>query len=360
MTRAKSTRSSVKRINLALQGGGSHGAYTWGVLDRLLEDEKVEIEGISGTSAGAMNGVLLVDGYLKDGRDGARRSLENFWREISSRGYIFNPVQASPLESYQHKWNLGGSFSYNLFDLLSRLLSPYQLNPFNLNPLRDILESQVDFKAIQKSHEKIKLFVAATHVESGQARIFKCKNISAEAVLASACIPFIFQAVEIKGEAYWDGGYMGNPVLWPLFYNTEAADILLVQINPLFREGVPKQAGEIVNRLNEITFNSSLMAEMRAINFVKQLIDENKLHTDKYKDVHMHMIAAPDAARDYDASSKMNTDWGFFLHLKEIGREAADEWLKNHWKDVGKQSSVDIWDTFLKPRNHPSAAERAA
>lgn len=360
MPRTKSSRSRIKKINLALQGGGAHGAYTWGVLDRLLEDEFVQIEGISGTSAGAMNAVVLADGYLKNGSEGARQSLENFWREISAQGYVFNPMQATPLDSYQHRWNLGSTFSYSWFDLMSRLFSPYQLNPFNLNPLRDILENQVDFQALQTSSEKIKLFIAATHVESGQARIFKCNSISAEAVLASACIPFLFQAVEIKGEAYWDGGYMGNPVLWPLFYETEASDILLVQINPLFREGIPTQAGEIINRLNEITFNSSLMSEIRAISFVKQLVEKNKLPESQYKNIHMHMIAAPQDARDYDASSKMNTDWGFFLHLKEIGRNAAEQWLKGHWKDVGKQSSIDIWDTFLKPRNHPSAAERAA
>ncbi len=346
-------KTAAKRtINLALQGGGAHGAYTWGVLDRLLEEEDLHIDGISGTSAGAMNGAVLVNGFMEGGYAGARAALDNFWKEISSLGQIFNPAQQNPFEHYHHGWNLDWSMSYNLFDIMSRSFSPYQLNPLNLNPLRDLLERTLDIPKVQ-SCSGIKLFVSATHVESGQSRVFKDKGISIDAILASACIPFLFQAVEIDNEPYWDGGYVGNPVLWPLIYQTESEDILLVQLNPLFREGTPKQAHDIINRLNEITFNSSLMAEVRAIDFVKKLIDQGKLSDEKYKDVHMHLISAPMAMRDFDASSKMNTQWGFFQVLKEAGRESTDAWLKKHGKHIGNHSTVDLWDTFLKPRNHP-------
>lgn len=333
---------AIKRINLALQGGGAHGAFTWGVLDRLLEEEDLEFTGISGTSAGAMNAVILVNGFMENGREGARNALKCFWESVSQIGYPFNQM-----EQWNPGWNLDSSLAYTLFDVYSRFLSPYAVNPFNLNPLRDILQQHLNLDHI-RSCSRIQLFIAATHVESGHARIFGCEEISVDAVLASACIPFLFQAVEIDGEPYWDGGYMGNPVLWPLVYNTPVEDILLVQINPLHRKGTPMRATDIINRMNEITFNSSLIAEMRAIQFVSKLHSENRLDKTKYKDVHMHMVQM-EHEDDINASSKLNTRWDFFQFLMENGRHKASEWLKNHRHQIGKESSIDIGEHFLNP-----------
>lgn len=338
----------MKRLNLALQGGGAHGAYTWGVLDRLLEEEDLEIVGISGTSAGAMNAVVLINGYMQNGYAGARDALACFWKEVSDLGEIFSPFRQSPAENFLSPWNLDWSLAYNWFDVLSRFFSPYEMNPLNLNPLRGVLENHLHLDAI-RSCARIQLFIAATHVESGQPRIFKCDEITVDSILASACIPFIFQAVEIDGAPYWDGGYMGNPVLWPLFYHSPVSDVLLVQLNPLFREGTPKTAQEIINRLNEINFNSSLIAEMRAVSFVKKLIRENRVDPEKYRNVHMHLIGMPEKMRDYNASSKMNTRWDFFQHLKKLGRENADLWLKTHKHAIGDHSTVDIQKEFLTP-----------
>lgn len=332
---------TIKRINLALQGGGAHGAFTWGVLDRLLEEEKLQIAGISGTSAGAMNATVLVNGFMQNGNAGAKDALECFWKEISDQGSVFQGLTLD--------WNLDWSLSYNYFDLLSRFLSPYALNPLNINPLRDVLEKHIDVNHI-RACSRIQLFIAATHVETGHARIFGCEELSVDAVLASACIPLLFQAVEIDGEAYWDGGYMGNPVLWPLVYNTRVEDILLVQINPLRREGVPMRSSEIINRLNEITFNSSLIAEMRAIHFVSKLHKENRLDKTKYRDVRMHMVAMDEHKDGLNASSKLNTRWEFFQFLKEEGRAQTEAWLKKHWRDIGEKSSLDIVENFLTPR----------
>jgi NTE family protein len=249
---------------------------------------------------------------------------------------------------------LDWSLSYTMLDLTTRFLSPYALNPFNINPLRGLLEAHLDMKGL-RSCSRIRLFIAATHVESGHARIFQCEELTVEAILASACIPFLFQAVEIEGEPYWDGGYMGNPVLWPLIYHTEIDDILLVQINPLYREGTPMRALEIINRMNEINFNSSLIAEMRAINFVSKLVKEQRLDPKKYRDVHMHMIKMQQRD-DYDASTKLNARWDFFLKLKQQGREITHAWLEKHYHSIGKQSTLDIEKMFLQPhRKQPVA-----
>ncbi len=337
--------SKIIKLNLALQGGGSHGAYTWGVLDRLLEEEDIEIEGISGTSAGAMNAAVLVNGYMQDGRTGAKKLLARFWHEVSLLGLV-SPFQQTPFEQYGNSWNLDWSLSYSYFDLMSRLVSPYQMNPLNLNPLRWVLDKVLDERLLDTGSD-IKLFISATQVRTGQPRIFECGEITTDVILASACIPQIFQAVEIDGEPYWDGGFMGNPVIWPLLYRTRVADVLLVQINPIFRDGTPQHASDIINRLNEITFNSSLIAEMRAINFVSKLIKENRLDTNKYKDVRMHMIAAHPEVHGLNASSKLNTSWHFFQYLHAMGRDRAEEWILTNKANVGKKSTVDIRETFL-------------
>ncbi len=341
---------SIKTINLALQGGGAHGAYTWGVLDRLLEEDKLIIEGISGTSAGAMNAAMLVNGYMHNGRDGAKQYLETFWKRISETA-AYGPLHKSPLERMMTGWNMDYSATYHWLDLLSRVFSPYELNPLNINPMRNILEDMIDLEAM-RSCSMIRLFVAATHVASGQVRIFECNELSTDVLMASACIPSLFQAVEVDGEHYWDGGYMGNPAIWPLIYNCKSPDVVLIQINPIHDDKVPKTAADIINRLNEISFNSSLIAEMRAIDFVTRLIEEGQLDDKKYKKMNMHLIYSPDNMHHLNASSKMNADWDFFRFLRDIGRSDAESWLKLHWKDIGERSSLDIRNKFLCRTEH--------
>ncbi|MBU6235745.1 MAG: patatin-like phospholipase family protein [Alphaproteobacteria bacterium] len=344
MAKAKARRQKTK-LNLALQGGGTHGAYTWGVLDRLLEEKDIEINAISGTSAGAMNAAILATGFAKGGAAKAREMLELFWRDISFAGMAAMPFM-TPLDYLTGNHNLKNSVLYGAFEALTRVASPYELNPLNINPLRIILERHVDRAALAAS--EIELFVSATAVRTGQARIFTCKEVTPDALLASSCLPFLFQAVEIDGEPYWDGGYMGNPVIWPLIYKTPVSDVLLVQINPLYREELPKTAYDIANRLNEINFNSSLMAEMRAINFVAKLVHDNKLDPKRYRALRMHMVAASEVLHDLDASSKMNANWDFLQYLRDQGRAQMDKWLVANKKQIGIRQTIDIEDTFLK------------
>lgn len=340
------TSSSPKKvISLALQGGGAHGAYSWGVLDRLLEEEDIEIKAISGTSAGAMNAAVMVNGYVLGGRQGAKEKLAEFWKKTSEAS-AFSPLNKSSIESMFTGWNLDYSPAYHWLNILSQMVSPYDLNPLNINPLKGILQEVLDIDALHSCTE-ISLFVAATHVESGQARVFGCGEMSVDALLASACLPQMFQAVEINGEHYWDGGYMGNPVIWPLLYHCAHEDIVLVQINPIHRDGVPKQSMEILNRINEINFNSSLIAEMRAIEFVSRLIHQGKLDKSHYKDVKMHLIYNAEIFHNLNVSSKLNADWNFLSWLKEMGRETANRWLAEHKDSIGVKSSVDIREKFL-------------
>jgi NTE family protein len=334
-----------KRINLALQGGGSHGAYTWGVLDRLLEEDDIIVEGISGTSAGAMNAAMFVNGYMQGGNAGAKKMLEEFWFRVSEAA-TYSPLHKNPVDRILTGWNMDMSPSYHWFDLLSRMYSPYQLNPLDINPMRMILDDMLDKESLQAC-SAIKIFIAATHVASGQARVFQCHEITTDVLLASACIPFLFQAVEVNGEHFWDGGYMGNPVIWPLIYHCQSEDVVLVQINPIHNQTLPTTANEIINRLNEISFNSSLIAEMRAIDFVSRLLQQGQLNPKEYKDMRMHLIYPAEHVKTLNASSKMNADWDFFKFLKEIGRATAEVWLQENWKHVGKQSSVDIREKFL-------------
>ncbi|MEE4295739.1 MAG: patatin-like phospholipase family protein [Wenzhouxiangella sp.] len=333
-----------KSVNLALQGGGAHGAFTWGVLDRLLEDGSLTFEAISGTSAGAMNAVVLADGWVQGGQDGAREALERFWRAVA-KAATASPLQRNPFNRLFGDWSLDNSPGYLFFDVVSRLASPYELNPLNLNPLRDLLEAQVDFERVE-SCNRIKLFLTATNVHTGRARVFKTDEITADVVLASACLPFLFQAVEIEGVPYWDGGYLGNPALWPFFNACSSEDVLLVQINPLEREETPKTARDILNRLNEITFNASLMKELRAIEFVSRLIDSGQLDSADYKQIRLHRIHDDEAMTQLSASSKLNAEWDFLRYLKDLGRQATDRWLEETLGDIGQRSSVDINQLF--------------
>ncbi len=332
-----------KKINLALQGGGAHGAFTWGVLDWFLEDSRFELDGITGTSAGAMNAVVLASGLESGGKDGARQRLENFWREVSDEAR-HSPIQRSPLDVLMGHWSLDYSPSYLYFDVLSRFASPYEFNPLNVNPLRDVVERTVDFDKVHCC-SGVKLFIAATNVFTGKIRVFSEKEVTLDAVMASACLPQLYQAVEIDGEPYWDGGYMGNPPLYPLFYDTKTPDVVLIQINPVERREVPKTAREILNRMNEITFNSTLLRELRAIDFVTRLIEEGKLDQQEYTKVNLHRITT-DELKPLQASSKLNAEWDFLLHLRDVGRQTAKNWLDRHYEDIGERSTLDLRQEF--------------
>ncbi len=343
---------AAKVINLAIQGGGAHGAYAWGVIDRLLEDGRIKVDGVCGTSAGSMNAVVFAYGNMTGGRGGAREALYHFWKEISHAGAIYSPLRQTPWEYVNshanHDWNQDGSVTYQIFDWMTRTFSPYQFNPFNFNPLRNILEKAVDFEAL-KACRTTKLFLSTTNVRTGKVRVFKTEEITADVVMASACLPQLFQAVQIGEDHFWDGGYMGNPALFPLFYHTDSRDVLVIHINPLERDEVPTSAADILNRLNEITFNSSLLKEMRAIAFVTKLIEEDWLkeeHKHKLKHLIMHSIRADGVLCDLSVASKFNTDWHFLLYLRDLGREEAGKWLDAHFESVGERSTVDLREEF--------------
>lgn len=333
-----------KSINLALQGGGSHGAFTWGVLDYFMEDGRVSVEGISGTSAGAMNAAVLTQGYLDGGIDGARESLEQFWREVARMGKM-SPIKRSPLSILTGSWGVDDSPAYLMLDLFSRVASPYDTNPLNINPLRDLVESTIDFEKV-RACSVLKLFVAATNVHTGKIRVFNREELTADMVLASACLPSYFQAVEIDGVPYWDGGYVGNPPLYPLFHTTKSKDIVIVQINPVERNETPKTAREIQNRVNEITFNSSLLRELRAIDFVTRQLQQNKLDRERYSEIFMHRIEATEQINPLSASSKINSEWAFLTHLRDIGRQSAKAFLDKHYGSLGKECSLDLRREF--------------
>ncbi len=345
--RGKTTAAATqkKTINLALQGGGAHGAFTWGVCDRLLEDPRVEIEGITGSSAGAMNAAVLAYGDALGGAEGARKALADFWTRIAEAGR-YGPFQRTPWEKATGDWRVDDSPAFWLFDFMSRVLSPYQLNPANYNPLRDILEKVIDFDLLRHA-TGIKLFVCATNVRSGKPKVFRNGDLCVEALLASACLPFLFQAVEHQGEHYWDGGYVGNPAIYPLIYNCKSPDIVLVQINPLVRDEVPNTAREILDRVNEITFNSSLIREMRAIQFVTRLIESGALPDSDYKRLNLHMIECEAELNQLGASSKMNSDPDFIDHLFKLGRGTAEQWLAEKFEAVGQESSLDLAEVYL-------------
>lgn len=341
-------RRRVKSVNLALQGGGSHGAVTWGVLDRLLEDGRLKIEAISGASAGAVNAAALAYGLHLNGPDGAREKLDELWRAFCKAGEIYSPVRRTPFEMVTNDISLDDSLAYQAFDFLTRTFSPYQFNPFGINPLRDVLKKCIDFDELRRCQATM-LFLSATNVRTGKGRVFETRDVTIEAVLASCCLPFLFKAVEIDGEHYWDGGYMGNPVLYPFIYGARSNDIVVVHINPLERDDVPITAPEILNRINEISFNSSLLRELRAISFVHKLIDEGwlkkKFH-DRLRDIRIHSIRSDRTLTDLSVASKFSTDWGFLTALKMRGRKIADEWLNESFSAIGKTSSVDVRAMF--------------
>ncbi len=338
--------AAIKTINLALQGGGAHGAFTWGVLDRLLEDERIAYDGIVATSAGAMNAAVMVSGMAVGGARGAREALATFWRRISESARM-SPLQPSFLDRMSGNHGMDNSPVFMMFDMMTRVFSPYQFNPMNHNPLRSVLERSVDFEAIHQSTCPVKIFLCATNVRTGKVKVFDNAELSADAVLASACLPFLFQAVEIDGEAYWDGGYMGNPAIFPLIYNCDSRDVLIIHINPLNRTEVPTTATGIFNRISEISFNSSLMREMRAIAFVTSLIDEHEELRSRLKKMLVHSISADDVMLKLGVASKFNADWTFLTHLRDAGRDYAAAWIEDNFEHLGERSSADIAATFL-------------
>jgi NTE family protein len=336
--------TKVKRINLALQGGGAHGAFTWGVLEQLLSDERLAIEGISGTSAGAVNAVMLADGLISGGREEAQKRLADFWLAVSTTGNLpslqreavqrlmsFTPLEGTPVQAW--------------LNTVSRYFSPYDVNPLNINPLKDLIERFVDFDRLRAA-EDLQLFISATNVQTGRVRIFPRAKITADAVMASACLPTLFRAVEIDGVPYWDGGYLGNPVIFPFFRTTATEDVLVVQINPLMREKTPTSSSEIINRINEITFNSSLADEYRAIDFVSRLIDQGTLPRGigrgEYRRINIHRIVLDRFGTHFDAFSKLSTDYDLFEMLHTSGKRAARRFLDEHFADIGIKSTVDL------------------
>ena len=325
-------------IDLALQGGGSHGAFTWGVLDRLLEESWLKIDAISGTSAGAMNAAVLASGWLHGGAEGARQALECYWRRVSEAA-AFSPFQRTPLDRLMGRWSLDHSPGYVAMDLMTRLASPYDLNPLGYNPLKPILEESIDFEILRQT--PIKLFITATNVRTGRGRIFRNPEISADVLLASACLPTMFQAVEIDGEAYWDGGYAGNPTITPLVRESSASDTILVQINPRERADVPRSAAEILNRLNEISFNASLMKEIRMIALLRQVADPGSGEGVRWAGMRTHRIMT-EMLSGLGASSKLNAEWDFVSLLRDEGRRAAAAFLDQHGSDIGARSTADI------------------
>jgi NTE family protein len=332
-----------KRINLALQGGGAHGAFTWGVLDHLLDDGRLAVEGISGTSAGAVNAVMLADGLRAGGGAEARKRLADFWRAASLGGdlpalqravigrlFSLFPAENSPTLDWLTAW--------------SRYLSPYDVNPLNINPLKELIERFVNFDALRADPRPI--FISATNVQTGRLHIFPHEKISAEAVMASACLPAVFRAVEIDGVHYWDGGYLGNPVLYPFFRSTESEDVLIVQINPLVRHKLPTSTREIMSRVSEITFNSSLMAELRAIEFVNRLIDLGRLPRgtgkNEYRRINVHRIVLEGLGERFSSASKLRNDYDSFQLLRKLGQRSARRFLDAHYAAIGVESSIDL------------------
>jgi NTE family protein len=332
-----------KVVNLALQGGGSHGAFTWGVLDRLLDDERIAFDGCTATSAGGVNAVLLADGLALGGREGAKELMRTFWKKMSDTTSS-SIIAPSFIDKMNPNFGLEHSPGYVMVDIISRFLSPYQLNPLDVNPMRDLLNEVVNFERVQKQ-KVIKLFLSATNVRTGKVAVFTNNEITADHVLASACLPFMMRAPEINGERYWDGGFMGNPAIFPVIYGCDSQDVLLVHLTPTERPEMPTNSRAILNRMQEISFNSSLMREMRAVAFVTKMIDDGKLSGGKR--MFIHLIEAEDVIRELSGSSKMNAEWKFLMYLYDLGRERADKWIAQNFDRIGVETTVDLQARYL-------------
>jgi NTE family protein len=360
-TKAAAQGQAVKTVNLALQGGGSHGAYTWGALDAFAEDERIEISGISGASAGTMNAVVFASGMSEGGREGARAKMEEFWLSVSSEGSLA-PFQRRWIDKALAAW--GGFWPGSRWidawtETAIGLLSPYEFNPFNLNPLRAHLEAVVDFERLRAGAEP-KLFIAATNVRTGRGEIFRRDILTADHAMASACLPQLFQAVIINGQPYWDGGFAGNPPLWPLFYETQCRDAIIVQINPIERDGTPRLPAEIADRVDEITFNASLLAELRATDFVGRLIRSGLLKSDEYREERLHRIGGAGKLESFDTASKQDVSWPFLKQLHDLGRDDTKAWLKENFDSIGVESTLDINKALQREPVKPPTTGAAA
>jgi NTE family protein len=345
------TSSSTLSVNLALQGGGSHGAFTWGALDGLLEHGQLDFDGISGTSAGAMNAVVFANGWLqasdagRDPREGARECLAGFWNGIADMNSL-NPMQRAPFDIISGAWKFSMTPTNMFAETMRHMLSPYQSNPLDINPLRMFLDKHVDFGRLQKQRT-FKLYVCATEVRSGKAEIFSGNRVTLDSVMASACLPAIFKAVQIEGIDYWDGGYSANPPIQPLISNCSTQDVLLIQVNPLHTPVTPSTAHDITDRTNELTFNAPLMAEMRTIDFINQLIEAGRMEGTKFKTIRMHRIDGGERMEQLSAGSKLATDGMFLKTLREMGRDSAKKWLEKNYAKVGDSSSVKLGKDYL-------------
>ena len=325
-------------IDLALQGGGSHGAFTWGVLDRLLQDDRFRIDGVSGTSAGAMNAAVMAAGFAKGGAAGARAALDAYWRSVADAAQ-FSPFQRGPLDVLLGRWTLDHSPLFVTMDMMSRLFSPYDFNPTGRNPLRGILEEAIDFEALKVS--PIRVFITATNVRTGRGRVFRNDEITPDVLLASACLPTLFQAVEIDGESYWDGGYSGNPTITPLVRECQSHDTILIPINPVERPGTPETARDIMNRLNEISFNSVLLKELRMIAMLRQVADPGHSEGAQWARMRIHLVRNEIMAT-LGYSSKLNAEWPFLSMLREEGTKAASDFLAINGDAIGKRSTLEL------------------
>jgi len=344
--KAVETRN-VKNVNFALQGGGAHGAFVWGVLDQVLEDGRLAIEAISATSAGAMNAVAMASGMAIGGADGARQNLHEFWHQVSQMDQVYDLF--SPLNQLIQAFKLPPEYHpyHSFIHTLTHTLPPDLLNPFHFNPLRSLLQRVIDFDRLNVSPEAPQLFLNATNVRTGKIKVFQTPQLSAEAVLASACLPPYFQAVEIDGEHYWDGGYLGNPAIYPLIYRKGSHDVIIVQVTAIRRDELPASAADVLHRINEISFNSSLMREMRAIAFATRLIDSGELDADKHSRMFMHWIGNDQLMSQLGTATQFHPEWSLLCRLRDEGREAARIWLARHFNQIGNSSTVDLTDMFL-------------
>ncbi|KTD60187.1 phospholipase, patatin family [Legionella sainthelensi] len=332
-----------KKINLALQGGGAHGAFTWGLLDKFLESKLFTIEGISATSAGSMNAAVLAYGFLQGREEGARQSLYDFWHAMSDYGKVFGITAKTPFDYFIEPF-LKAPLNFYLFNSIASLFSPYQFNPFNFHPIRNVLEKIIDVEQI-KNKSAIKLFICATNVQTGKIRIFDNNELSIDTLLASACLPQLYQSIEVNGEFYWDGGYLGNPAIFPLIYQTSCRDILIFHTVPIVRNNIPKTPAEIDSRVREVSFNSSLMREMRAVAFVSSLITQGQLKKEYekgYKKIFMHCIRADEDLRDFPLSTVYTPDWEFLVAMRDLGRQEASLWIEKNYEKVGKKTTIDF------------------
>lgn len=336
---------SKKKISLALQGGGSHGAFTWGVLDVLLQQKDLEIEGLSGTSAGAMNTLATIQGLIRNGNEGARESLREFWTTLGE-GSRTGPLQFNPMDKMMHKFDLSSNPMFMMLNMIGSIFSPYQLNPFNHNPLKELAEKFFDFKAMQECKD-YKAFLCATHIATGKLRIFNNKELTIDSLLASACVPTLFQAVEVNGEFYWDGGFIGNPALYPLIYDCDATDVVVIQIRRVHSPSVPTTVKEIHNRLGEITQNSCLTREFRAISLITDLIDNGTIPAGKLKRMNMHLIRDDNFFQHIDRDSGFSADPDFLNYLFEHGRTCAKKWIAHNYEFIGKRSTADLERDFV-------------